>query len=68
MIIAQSNDELEKVKAGSQKISKVAMIEATQFAQLRKNELEKDVAIKRKEEQIENKRAEILTTATEREN
>lgn len=63
MIIAKSNAELKSVEAEAYRVSEVARIEAEQSAMIRKHELEKDVALKKKEEQLENKRANIMTLA-----
>jgi len=63
MVIANSNAELKRVEAEAYRVSEVARIEAEQSALIRKHELEKDVALKKKEEQLENKRANIMTLA-----
>ena len=63
MVIANSNAELKKVEAEAYRIAEIAKIEAEQYASIRRHELEKEVALKKTEEQLENKRAEIMTIA-----
>lgn len=63
MIIAQSNAELRVVEAEATKRAEIAKIEADMAAKERENELQKEVEIKRAKQELEARRAEIMSVA-----
>lgn len=61
--VAVSNAELQKVQAESERVAEIARIEAEMAAKEREIELQKHVESRRREQQLESRRADELSTA-----